>query len=160
MSQARSFARIFTVICPAAPAAFTVNGTLAEVPPPGAGFTTVTAAAPAVVRFEAGIWAVKLDPLTTLVVSGVPFQSTVDEAMKFDPLTLIATAGLPALADDGDIDVRLGAGFGDPVLDTVSEMLPEACPPADCGFSTVTAIVPADANCCVVSGACNDPEDT
>ena len=57
-------------------AALMVNATTFEVPPPGAGLTTVTCALPGVTMSLAGIAAVTWPAFTTVVVRAVPFQRT------------------------------------------------------------------------------------
>jgi len=51
-----------------------VNVCAFDVPPPGAGFTTVTSAVPAVATFAAGTIAVSFVEETKVVVKAVPFQ--------------------------------------------------------------------------------------
>ena len=58
-------------------------------PPPGAGFVTVTVALPAVATSLAvGIAAESLVALTKVVGSGLPLKFTADFASKFAPLTV------------------------------------------------------------------------
>src|SRR5438477_80722 len=61
---------------------FTVNVCAAEVPPPGAGVTTVTCGVPAVARSEAGIAAVSWVALTSVVVRAAPLQRTLEPLTK------------------------------------------------------------------------------
>ena len=56
------------------PAAVIVNGKLLDVPPPGAGVTTVILAVPVVVRSAAFMLAVNCNGPTNVVVMAVPFQ--------------------------------------------------------------------------------------
>src|SRR2546421_285290 len=56
----------------------TLNVWAAEVPPPGAGVTTVTDAVAAAARSEAGIAAVSCVALTKVVVRAAPFQRTLE----------------------------------------------------------------------------------
>ncbi len=49
-----------------------------EVPPPGVGLKTVTVAVPAVVRFAAGMVALRCVESVYVVVRSVPFQRTLD----------------------------------------------------------------------------------
>jgi hypothetical protein len=51
-----------------------VNVCAFEVPPPGAGFTTVIGAVPTVATLAAGTMAVSLIEETNVVVRGEPFQ--------------------------------------------------------------------------------------
>lgn len=81
-----------------------------EVPPPGAGVTTVTATVPAVAMSAAKIAAVNCVALTNCVVRGLPFQFTVEVAVKFVPLTVRGKAAPPATATLGLIEVVVGVG--------------------------------------------------
>jgi hypothetical protein len=60
----------------------------ADVPPPGAGLTTVMGTVPVEVRSLAGTAAVSEVALTKLVVRAVPFQSTTAPLTKFEPVTV------------------------------------------------------------------------
>ncbi len=115
---------------------------------------------PGPVSSDAGICAVRLDPLTYDVESAAPFHSTLEEEMKFDPLTVIEIIELPDVVDDGVTDVIVGTGFGELCAEIVKLIAPETCPPALDGFTTVTLIVPADANWLFVTCACSDVEET
>ena len=83
-----------------------------DVPPPGAGFVTVTVALPAVVRSPAGIVAVNCVALIKLVVRPLPFQNTCDVGTKFDPLTVSVKPLVPDVAEFGLRLVKAGTGFG------------------------------------------------
>ena len=84
----------------------------AEVPPPGAGFCTVTVAVPAELKSDAGICAVS-PVLDTYVVGTVaPFHCTWEAVMKWAPVRVRVKAGQPTTAIEGDSEDRLGAGFG------------------------------------------------
>src|SRR5579862_8304292 len=85
--------------------------TAAEVPPPGVGFETVTAAAPTVAMSAAEIAACRLVLETKLVVRGLPFHRTVDVDMKFEPVSVSVKAGEPATNAFGEIDARAGTGL-------------------------------------------------
>ena len=65
-----------------------VNGEAVEVPPPGAGFVTVTFMLPTTATSLAGIAADSLVALTNVVASGLPLKLTTDFASKFVPLTV------------------------------------------------------------------------
>ncbi len=69
-------------------AAVMVKLSVLEVPPPGDGLKTVTAATPALAMSPAGIEAVSWVALTNVVVRAPPFQRTTDPAMKLLPLTV------------------------------------------------------------------------
>lgn len=57
---------------------FTVNGEFPDVPPPGAGFATVTLKVPAVAISAAVMEAVSCVALTNVVVAAVPLKFTTD----------------------------------------------------------------------------------
>jgi hypothetical protein len=88
----------------------TVNGLAAEVPPPGAGFVTVTLMLPAIAASLAGIVADRLDPLINVVVSGLPLKFTIDFASKFAPLTVSVKAAPPAACVLPRLDI-VGTGL-------------------------------------------------
>jgi len=107
-----------------------------EVPPPGAGFTTVTEFVPAFAMSVLVIVAVSCAAETKTVDLATPFQSTVDEATKFVPFTVSVKSELPAVVEVGVIEVVVGTGF---VIVKVSEF---DVPPPGVGFTTVTETVP------------------
>jgi hypothetical protein len=82
-----------------------------DVPPPGAGVTTVTLAVPAVAMSAAPIVAVSWLVLTKLVVRATPFHCTVDVPMKLVPFTVSVKPAPPAVADEGLMLVVVGAGL-------------------------------------------------
>ena len=88
-----------------------VNVRLPDVPPPGAGLTTLTVAVPTAVMSEAGTAAVRLVAETYVVASDAPFQLTVEVDTKFVPVTVIVNAGPAAKADDGFRLDAVGAGL-------------------------------------------------
>src|SRR5439155_320716 len=88
----------------------TLNVCAAEVPPPGAGVTTVTDAVAAVARSEAGMAAVSCVALTKVVVRAAPFQRTPEAFTKLLPFTVSVNAAPPTLALEGESDVSDGAG--------------------------------------------------
>ena len=65
-----------------------VKLTALEVPPPGAGLTTVTGLLPAVATSAAVICAFKVFELTKVVVRALPFHWTTDALMKLPPLSV------------------------------------------------------------------------
>jgi len=88
-----------------------VNVTEFDVPPPGAGFTTVTDAVPTVATFAAGTIAVSCVEETNVVVKGEPFQLTVEAGeveTKLVPFTVKVNWPLPAMVDVGLIEVMVG----------------------------------------------------
>ena len=88
-----------------------VNVTLFEVPPPGAGVTTVTGALPAVTMSLAGIAAVSCPAFTNVVVRAAPFQRTSEVPTKLLPFTVSVKPAPPAAVLVGASDVRTGTGF-------------------------------------------------
>jgi len=89
---------------------FTVNGEFADVPPPGAGFATVTLNVPAFAIAAAVMEAVICVALTNVVVAAVPLKFTTDPETKFVPLTVSVNPAPPAVALVGDSDVIVGEG--------------------------------------------------
>src|SRR5580698_8836914 len=87
------------------------RSTALDVPPPGAGFTTVTGTVALEAISAAVIDAVNWVALRYVVVRLLPFQSTVDPEMKLAPVTVKVNAGAPAVADAGDIELTVGTGF-------------------------------------------------
>ena len=85
-----------------------VNVCAAEVPPPGAGVTTVTDTVPAIAMSVAGTIAVNVVLVTNVVESGDPFQSAVEEAKKLDPLSVNVNCAPPAVVDVGLMESRTG----------------------------------------------------
>jgi len=110
---------------------------LAVVPPPGAGFVTVTLNVPAVAISVAVIAAFTCVALTNVVVLAVPLKFTTEDEFKFVPFTVRVKAVPPFVALVGERDVIAGTG-----LFTVKEELMEV-PPPGAGFKTVTLSVPA-----------------
>jgi len=88
-----------------------VNVWAADVPPPGAGVTTVTEAVPAVAISVAGTIAVSWAEDINVVASGEPFQSAVEAAEKFDPFKVNVNCAPPAVVEAGLIELRTGAGL-------------------------------------------------
>jgi hypothetical protein len=88
-----------------------VNVTAFDVPPPGAGFTTVMDAVPALAIRAAGTVAVSCVALTYVVVSGLPFQFTVEPETKLVPFTVSVNCAPPAVAEVGLIELIVGTGL-------------------------------------------------
>jgi hypothetical protein len=82
-----------------------------EVPPPGVALTTVTDALPAVATSEAGTVAVNEAALTNVVASAVPFQFTTEPPTKLVPVSVSVKLVPPAVAEVGEIKVRVGDGL-------------------------------------------------
>src|SRR5712664_2289761 len=118
-----------------------VNVCAFEVPPPGAGLTTVTDAVPAVARSVTRMDAVNCDAETNIVVRLAPFHRTTDKpATKFVPFTVNVNAAPPTVADVGLRLVVVGTGFGDAEIVNVWAF---EVPPPGAGLNTVTDAVPA-----------------
>jgi len=83
-----------------------------EVPPPGGGFVTVTAAVPAEGIVEVGMATVNCVALTNVPPRVVPPKLTNEAATKFVPLIVSVKATLPANALFGEIVVIVGLGLG------------------------------------------------
>jgi len=92
-------------------AALIVKDRLADVPPPGAGFVTVTLAVPAVAISAAVIAAVNWVALMNVVVLAAPLNFTTDVATKPVPFTVRVKAAPPAAALVGEREVSVGAGL-------------------------------------------------
>jgi hypothetical protein len=91
-----------------------------EVPPPGAGLVTVTAAVPAEAIAAAGMTVVNWVELTNVVVRAVPAKLTTDAETKFVPLTVsVKPDALPATALVGEIAVIAGTGLPPPPVEAV-----------------------------------------
>jgi hypothetical protein len=116
------------------------KSTVAEVPPPGAGFSTATAATPAEARSEAGICVVRDVTEANVVGNGLPFHRTWLFEMKFVPSTVRVNAGLPAIAPEGDSEVIAGSGLAAGPIVKVSAA---DVPPPGVGVSTITLALPA-----------------
>jgi hypothetical protein len=83
-----------------------------EVPPPGAGFVTVTASVPVDAMLDAGMAAVNCVELTNVVAGAAPPKLTIEAATKLVPLIVSVKAAPPAAALFGEIVVIVGAGVG------------------------------------------------
>jgi 3,4-dihydroxy-2-butanone 4-phosphate synthase len=112
---------------------FTVKVTAFDVPPPGAGFVTVTGGVPAEARSLAKIAAVICVALTNVVVLVVPLKFTTDVFTKLVPFTVNVNAPEPSVALGGDSVVTVGTGFVATFTTSVNtaDVLPEkfASPP-------------------------------
>jgi hypothetical protein len=94
-----------------AEAALIVNDRMPDVPPPGAGFVTVTVAVPAVAISAAVIAADSCVAFTKVVVLTVPLNLTTDVETKAVPFTVRMKAAPPAVALVGEREVAVGAGL-------------------------------------------------
>jgi len=111
--------------------------TLFEVPPPGAGFVTVTAGVPTVAMSAAKMETISWVELTKVVVLAAPPKLTVDVPTKLVPFTVSVNPDPPATALDGESVVMLGDG-----LLIVNGKFADG-PPPGAGLLTVTATIPA-----------------
>jgi len=118
--------------------ALTVNGLPLEVPPPGAGVTTVTKTVPSVATCNDVTCAVSSVALTNVVASAVVPHFTVDALVKFAPVTVSGNAAAPVVAVVGEIPLIVGAGGGALI---VKVSAPEVPPPGG-SVTTVTATPP------------------
>jgi hypothetical protein len=119
--------------------AVTVKTSLFDVPPPGAGFTTVTGNVPVAATSPAGMIAVSSVEEANVVVAATPLKSMAEFEMKFVPSTVIVKSGLPTAVEVGLIEVTAGTGFAAAVIVNVSAF---DVPPPGAGFTTVTRAVP------------------
>ena len=94
-----------------AEAAVIGNDRLPDVPPPGAGFVTVTVAVPAVTISAAVIAAVNCVALTNVVIFAAPLNLTTDVETKAVPFTVRLNAAPPAVALVGEREVAVGTGL-------------------------------------------------
>ena len=86
----------------------TLNVAPVDVPPPGAGFTTVIVAAPPVEISDAVTAAVNCVALTKVVVSDVVLNFTTAPVTKLVPFTVNVNAAPPVIAEVGDSVVIVG----------------------------------------------------
>ena len=77
-----------------------MNITFDEVPPPGAGFVTVTVTEPEVAISAAGIYAMSREELINAVAIKLPFHSTKAFDPNPEPLTFISKS-LPPIHRNG-----------------------------------------------------------
>ena len=73
-----------------------VNGSAADVPPPGGGVKTVTCALPTAATSLAGIVACSSVEFVNVVGRSAPFNRTTDDEMKLLPLTISVNDETPA----------------------------------------------------------------
>jgi hypothetical protein len=116
-----------------------VNVDALDVPPPGAGFVTVTAGVPTLATSLARIAAVTWLALTKVVVLALPPKFTTEPLTKLDPFTVSVKAPDPAVVLAGSNEVIAGRGLLAAVMLKVTAL---DVPPPGAGFVTVTAGVP------------------
>jgi len=129
----------------------TCNGSEADVPPPGAGFTTSINSVPGTARAAAGIVAVTWVALTNVVVALLPLNWTVQVLTKPVPVTVRMRSGLPAGIEDGERRVITGSGFEPFVNCTDADTWPGSSG-FNGGFRTAMFTVPPTARLAAVSG--------
>jgi len=100
-----------TEVSAGAEAPLIVNDRLPDVPPPGAGFVTVTVAVPAVAISAAVIAAVNCVAPTNVVVLAAPLNFTTDVDTKPVPLTVRVKAVPPTVVLVGEREVAVAAGL-------------------------------------------------
>ena len=108
-----------------------------DVPPPGAGFTTVTIAEPLLAMSVAGMAAVNCVALPKVVVRALPFHRTVEPFTKPLPFTIKVNAAPPVVAEFGFNVVMPGVGL------LMVKVAAAEVPPPGAGLFTVTLAVPA-----------------
>ena len=116
-----------------------VNVRAAELPPPGAGFTTVTCAVPCAAMSVAGIIAATCVGLTWMVARLFPFHWMVELGTKPLPKTFSSNAPLPARAFAGARNAALGTGL---VAALAANVTGFDAPLPGAGLTTVTCAVP------------------
>ena len=129
-----------------------VNVSALEVPPPGLGEKTRTAAVPAIARSAAVIAARRRVALTNVVARALPFHCTTELATKLVPFTTRVKAAPPAFALVGDSEVTVGTGLGGVLMVNVSVL---EVPPPGAGVTTVTDAGPAVVRSAAVRMICS-----
>lgn len=119
-----------------------------DVPPPGAGFTTVIAAVPVLARSAAVTAAANCVALTNVVTRLDAFHCTCEEATNPLPLKVSVNAPELLIAEAGRIELSVGAG-----LAVMMKFAPADDPPPGDGFTTATVAAPAVATSAVVIAA-------
>src|SRR5882724_2114757 len=125
--------------CGLGPELLTARLSVADVPPPGAGFATETERVPAEATSVAGMAAVSCVPLTNVVVRLAPLTRTTEPAMKPLPVRVKVKAAPPTETLAGEIFESEGSG-----LLIVSVKAVEV-PPPGAGLTTVIEMVPEEA---------------
>jgi len=117
-------------------AASTLNIMLADVPPPGVGFSTVTGKWPTVERSAVEMVVVTLVASTKVVGRAEPFHRTLAPLTKLNPLTVKVNPISPTTAEVLESDVRPGTGL------LMEKLCTFEVPPPGAGLNTVTEAVP------------------
>ena len=115
----------------------TVKVTAVEVPPPGAGLTTVIGKLPEAVKSAAKSVTVNWVALTKVVARGRPLKWTTDPPTKFEPLTVKGVSRPPAGRLVADSDVIAGTG-----TEVTSRLTAFEVAPPGAGLKTVTGNKP------------------
>jgi hypothetical protein len=118
-----------------------VSVTAVDVPPEHVGFTTVIDAVPGLAMRMAGTVAVTCVEETNDVVSGEPFQFTVEVETKFVPFTVNVNCGPPGVTQVGSIELIVGLA---PMVITNVCWALVLQGPAPLLAVMVTLVVPAD----------------
>jgi len=119
-----------------------------EMPPPGAGFDTVTIAVPAAAMSAAVMAACNSVLETKVVVRALPFHCTVEEETKFVPATINVNAAVPTSSELGFKEEIVGTGL------SIVKIAAAEVPPPGPGVTTVTIAVPPVTMSAVVMAAC------
>ena len=89
----------------------TAKLTGADVPPPGAGFVTVTESVPVAARSAAESWNVSVVAETNVVVCATPLTATAEPCTKLLPVAVTASGPEPIVALEGVRPASTGAGL-------------------------------------------------
>lgn len=95
-----------------------------EVPPPGAGFFTVTVAVPGLAISLARIFAVTWPLFTKVVERLAPFHWATQPKTKFEPVMVRVKFSPPCVALLGESEASDGTGLGWTNLNTVPKTVP------------------------------------
>ena len=123
-----------------------------EVPPPGPGDVTSTAAVPAVATSVARMVACSWVLLTKVVARAAPFHPTAEPPTKPVPFTVSVNAAAPAFTLLGDSELTVGSGLALAVMVNVSVL---EVPPPGAGVTTVTDAGPAVVRSAAVRMICS-----
>ena len=117
-----------------------------EMPPPGAGLTTVTGCAPTVAMSAATICAISLVLSINVVARALPSNRTTAPLTKLLPLTVSVNPASPAPAFAGERPLTKGKGF------STVKLIGLAVPPPGVGLETTIGNVPPNcASAAVIS---------
>ena len=116
---------------------FTISVCVPDVPPPGAGLTTVMESVPPTAMDDDGTVIVMVVLEMNVVTNGTPLKSIVDDALKFVPLTVSVKLFPPAVVEVGLMELVIGTGL------LIVNVCAFEVPPPGAGFATVMEAVPA-----------------